>query len=63
MLDMDLSPGTNFEKEVVVEDETRFILSTDNMSDLESLVAQVEYEEKSTFKKLFDISLPLVECL
>lgn len=43
MLEMDRSPETNFEKEVVTEEEGRFVLSTDNMSALEALLAEVTH--------------------
>jgi len=41
MLEMERSPDTAFEREIVTEDESRFILSTDNMSSLEAVLAEV----------------------
>lgn len=41
MLEMDRSPETNFEKDVICEDDTDFILSQDNMHSLDALLAEV----------------------
>ncbi|XP_052773912.1 protein regulator of cytokinesis 1-like isoform X2 [Mya arenaria] len=42
MLEMERSPETAFEQEVVVEDESRFVLSCDNMSALEALLSELQ---------------------
>ena len=41
MQEMDRSPETNFEKEVLCEEDTQFTLSADNMHSLDALVAEV----------------------
>ena len=41
MLQMERSPDTPFEKEVVNEDEAAFVLSSENMHALDALVAEV----------------------
>ncbi|WAR22447.1 PRC1-like protein [Mya arenaria] len=46
MLEMERSPETAFEQEVVVEDESRFVLSCDNMSALEALLSELQVEVK-----------------
>ena len=45
MVLMDRSPETSFEKEVVNDEDSAFILSIDNMHALDALLAELEYSE------------------
>ena len=51
MLEMDRSPETNFEKDVLCEDDSEFVLSQDNMHSLDALVAEVSMEFSVTLTK------------
>ena len=46
MLEMDRSPETNFEKEVICEDDTDFVLSQDKMQSLDAFIAEVGHNLK-----------------
>lgn len=43
MAELEHSPDTSFERDVVCEDEEAFCLSTDNIANLQSLLQQVRW--------------------